>query len=76
MPAAISEMTMGHAEVKPTLRGGEDDARKFLKDPREAGMEYEDVLEVLEQEIVKKFSDSLDGLFREIKYKARKLAHN
>lgn len=46
---------MGHAGVEPTLRGGEDDARKVLDGLREVGVDPEDILEVLGQEIVKIF---------------------
>ncbi len=76
MPAATLEATMDHAEVHNALQGGEDEARKFLEELGEAGIDYEDVVEVLEQEGVAKFAASFDELLQEIKDKGRKLVRN
>jgi transaldolase len=73
MPASTLRATMDHAEIRPTLEGGADDARRFLEDLREAGVAYEDVVEVLEKEGVKKFADSFEELMEEIKSKGRQL---
>ena len=73
MPASTLEATMDHAEIRPTLEGSADDARRFLEDLREAGVDYEDVVEVLEKEGVKKFADSFEELMEEIKSKGRQL---
>lgn len=73
MPASTLEATMDHAEVKQTLGGDADEARKFMQELREAGVDYEDIVEVLEKEGVQKFADSFDELLEEIKSKGRQL---
>ncbi|MGH3144356.1 MAG: hypothetical protein ACRDTR_00980 [Rubrobacter sp.] len=45
-----------------------------MQDPSEAGVDYESVVEVLEKEGVRKFSDSFDELLEEIRSKGRHLA--
>ncbi|HET7480688.1 MAG TPA: transaldolase [Rubrobacteraceae bacterium] len=76
MPASTLEATMDHADVKPTLQGGADEARKFLKELREAGVDYDDVVETLEREGVEKFFDSFEELLEGIKSKGRQLARS
>ncbi|HEU4848505.1 MAG TPA: transaldolase [Rubrobacteraceae bacterium] len=73
MPASTLEATMDHAEIRPTLEGDADDARRFLEDLREAGVSYEEVVEVLEKEGVQKFAQSFEELREQIKSKGRQL---
>jgi transaldolase len=73
MPAATLEATMDHAEIRPTLGGDAGDAKKFMDDLREAGVDYDDVVEVLEKEGVEKFFASFEELLEEIKSKGRRL---
>ncbi len=73
MPASTLEATMDHAEIQPTLDEGVGDARAFLELLREAGVDYDDVVEVLEKEGVQKFADSFEELLEEIKNKSRQL---
>jgi transaldolase len=73
MPASTLEATMDHAEIRPTLEGDADDARRFLEDLREAGVSYEEVVEVLEKEGVQKFAESFEELREQIKSKGRQL---
>ena len=73
MPASTLEATMDHAEIRPTLDEGLGNARAFLEELREAGVDYDDVVEVLEREGVQKFVDSFEELIEEIKNKSRQL---
>jgi transaldolase len=74
MPASTLEATMDHAEIRPTLREGVQEARRFFDELRDAGVDYDDVTEVLEKEGVQKFADSFEELMEEIKTKGRQLA--
>jgi transaldolase len=51
-----------------------DDARKLFEELREAGVDYDDVVEVLETEGVQKFVDSYKVLIEEIEQKSNRLA--
>jgi transaldolase len=66
MPAETIAAFQDHGEVKDTLMQGVDAARKLLADLGEAGVDYDDVVETLEEEGVQKFADSfaelLDGI--------------
>ena len=48
MPLSTLNATMDHAEVRPTLEEGIDEARKHFEELREAGVYYDDVVELLE----------------------------
>ncbi|MBA2442291.1 MAG: transaldolase, partial [Rubrobacter sp.] len=56
------------------LREGVYEARRFLDELREAGVDYDDVTEVLEREGVEKFAASFRELIGEIQSKGRRLA--
>ncbi len=59
MPEATLDAVADHGEVRGnTIAGTYDDARKVLDDLSELGIEYDDVIEVLEAEGVQKFEDS------------------
>jgi transaldolase len=73
MPGSTLEATMDHAEIRPTLKEGIEDARRLPRILAEAGVDYEDVTETLEKEGVAKFMDSFDELLDEIREKGRKL---
>jgi transaldolase len=74
MPLSTLKATMDHAEVRPTLEEGIDDARKLFEELKEAGVDYDDVVEVLETEGVQKFADSYKVLIEEIEQKSNRLA--
>ncbi len=74
MPLSTLEATMDHAEVRPTLEEGIDEAYKLLEELKEAGVDYDDVVEVLEKEGVQKFVDSYNELIEEIEQKSNRLA--
>lgn len=73
MPASTLEATMDHGDIRPTIKEGIEDARRLPRILAEAGVDYEDVTETLEQEGVQKFSDSFDELLEGIREKTRQL---
>src|SRR3954468_10294028 len=66
MPLETVEAFQDHGEVAETLEQDVDDARSLLEKLEEAGIDYSDVVRVLEEEGVQKFSDAfkelLDGV--------------
>ncbi len=63
MPEATLDAVADHGEIRGnTIAGTYDDARKVLADLAELGIEYDDVIEVLESEGVQKFEDSYKQL--------------
>ena len=74
MPLSTLEATMDHAEVRPTLEEGIEEAHKLLEELKEAGVDYDEVVEVLEKEGVQKFVDSYNELIEEIEHKSNRLA--
>jgi transaldolase len=74
MPTSTLEAFMDHGKVdKGALEEGLDEAYRLLEELREAGVDYEDVTEVLEEEGVRKFADSFDELLQGIEDKTRQL---
>jgi len=67
------EAVMDHAEIRPTLEEGVEEAKELLKRLREAGFDYEDVTDTLEQEGIQKFADPFNEMLEEIKNKGRQL---
>ncbi len=74
MPLSTLEATMDHAEVRPTLEEGIDEARRLFEQLKEAGVDYDDVTWVLEREAVQKFVVSYNELIEEIEQKSSRLA--
>jgi transaldolase len=66
MPVETVEAFQDHGKVAATLEEGVDEARELLQKLEDAGIDYDDVTRVLEEEGVQKFSDSfkelLDGV--------------
>jgi transaldolase len=66
MPEETIRAFQDHAEVAPTLERDLDEAKRVFERIAEAGVDYDDVVVVLEREGVDKFSDSfrelLDGV--------------
>jgi transaldolase len=73
MPKSTIKAVMDHAEIRPTLDEGVDEARELLGQLREVGLDYEDVTDVLEQEGIQKFAEPFHELLEEIKNKGRQL---
>ena len=74
MPAETIKAFQDHGEVRDTLETGLDEARALLGELAAAGVDYDDVVETLEQEGVKKFSDSFAELLDGIRAKAGAVA--
>jgi transaldolase len=73
MPRETIEAFQDHGEVGATLEAGVDDARALLVQLAEAGVDYDDVIRVLEEEGVQKFADSFDELIGGIQAKKEQL---
>lgn len=73
MPEETIDAFQDHGNVALTLTEDIDAAHKLLDDLREAGIDYDDVVDVLEQEGVKKFADSFDELLDGISAKRGEL---
>ena len=73
MPKKTIEAVMDHAEIRPTLEEGVEEAKRTLERLREAGLDYEDVTDTLEQEGIQKFADPFNEMLDEIKNKGRQL---
>jgi transaldolase len=75
MPLETIRAFQDHGEIRgDTVLEGVDEARKLLDDLREAGVDYDDVVETLEAEGVQKFSESFAGLIDGIRAKRGALA--
>jgi transaldolase len=75
MPEATLEAVADHGEIRGnTIQGRYDEARAQLAALKEAGIDYDDVVKVLEEEGVEKFETSwnelLDTIKRELEDKA------
>jgi transaldolase len=73
MPRATVEAVLDHGEIRASLEEDVDGARKVLADLKDAGIDYDDVVETLEKEGVKKFADSFKELFADIESKRDQL---
>ncbi|MDQ3778568.1 MAG: transaldolase [Actinomycetota bacterium] len=62
MPMETIEAFQDHGEVRPTLEEGLDEASQLLAELARAGVDYDDVTRVLEDEGVQKFADSFEQL--------------
>jgi transaldolase len=75
MPPETVEAFQDHGEVRgDTVLDGVGDAERLLDELHRAGIEYDDVVEVLEDEGVRKFADSFDELLEGIRAKRAQLA--
>jgi len=75
MPLETIRAFQDHGEVRgDTVLEGVDEARKLIDDLREAGVEYDEVVETIEAEGVQKFSASFADLIEGIRAKRGVLA--
>jgi transaldolase len=74
MPEETIQAFQDHGEVAETLTQDVDEARRLLDDLAKAGIDYDDVVRVLEEEGVQKFSDSFEELLEGIRSKRTELA--
>jgi transaldolase len=73
MPKETIEAFQEHGEVRPTLEEGLDEARALLDELAAAGVDYDDVTRVLEEEGVQKFADSFEELLEGVAEKRAQL---
>jgi transaldolase len=73
MPKSTIGVVMEHAEIRPTLEEGVEEAKELLERLREVGLDYEDVTDVLEQEGIQKFAEPFHELLEEIGSKGKQL---
>ncbi|MGI8909703.1 MAG: transaldolase [Rubrobacteraceae bacterium] len=73
MPKKTIEAVKDHGDIRPTLTEGIEGAVRLLDRLREAGLDYEDVTDVLEKEGVQKFADPFNQMLDEIKNKGKQL---
>jgi transaldolase len=69
MPLETVEAFQDHGEAAATLDEGVDEARDLLKKLEDAGIDYDDVTQVLEKEGVEKFADSFKELLEGVSKK-------
>jgi transaldolase len=74
MPEETIQAFQDHGKVAEALTKDVDAARKLFDDLSAAGVDYEDVVETLEEEGVQKFADSFDELLDGIRAKRGELA--
>ncbi|HZT17279.1 MAG TPA: transaldolase [Gaiellaceae bacterium] len=75
MPLETIEAFQDHGEVRGnTVLEGIEDAERLLVELRDVGVDYDDVVETLEEEGVQKFADSFDELIEGIHSKRDVLA--
>jgi transaldolase len=74
MPEETIEAFQDHGEVALTLERGLDEAKRPFEQLAEAGVDYDDVVRVLEEEGVQKFADSFAELLDGISAKRGELA--
>ena len=73
MPKETIEAFQDHGEVRLTLEDGLDEARQVFEGLAAAGIDYDDVTRVLEDEGVQKFADSFDELLEGVAAKRAQL---
>jgi len=73
MPKKTIEAVMDHGDIKPTLEEGVEEAKQLLDRLREAGLDYEDVTDILEKEGIQKFADPFNEMLEEIQNKSKQL---
>jgi transaldolase len=73
MPLETIRAFQDHGVVADTLEAGLDEARQVLADLQRVGVDYDDVVRVLEQEGVQKFADSFEELLEGVRAKRDQL---
>jgi transaldolase len=73
MPQETIDAFQDHGKIADTLEQGVDEARKLFDDLARIGIDYEDIVQVLELEGVQKFADSFDELLGGVRSKRGEL---
>jgi transaldolase len=75
MPPETIEAFQDHGTVEVTIDKDLDEAHRIFERFEEAGIDYDDIVRVLEEEGVQKFSDSFKELLSDVKEKRDAMAH-
>ena len=73
MPRETIEAVQDHAEIRNAIEEDVEGARKVFEDLKAAGVDYDDVVAVLEKEGVEKFAKSFKELFSDVEDKRDRL---
>lgn len=73
MPEETIRAFQDHGRVQPTLERGVDEAERVFERLADAGIDYNDVTQKLEQEGIAKFTESFEELLNTISAKRREL---
>ena len=73
MPRETIEAVQDHAEIRNAIEEDVEGARKVFEDLKAAGVDYDDVVAVLEKEGVEKFAKSFQELFSDVEDKRDRL---
>ncbi len=73
MPRETIEATQDHAVIRNAIEEDVEGARKVFEDLKAAGVDYDDVVAVLEKEGVEKFAKSFKELFSDVEDKRDRL---
>ena len=73
MPRDTIEAVQDHAEIRNALEEDVEGARQVFEDLEAAGIDYDDVVAVLEREGVEKFAKSFQDLFSDVEDKRDRL---
>jgi transaldolase len=73
MPEETMRAFQDHGKVALTLKQGIEEAKKLFADLEQAGIDYDDVTDTLEQEGIEKFADSFSELLEGIRSKSGEL---
>jgi transaldolase len=74
MPRETIEALLDHGQIESTLHAGVDEALRTMDQLAEAGVDYDDVVEVLEREGVEKFAKSFSELIEGVSSKREQFA--
>src|SRR5207302_1641343 len=75
MPQETIDAFQDHGKVADTIERGVEEAQQLFADLARIGIDYDDVVQVLELEGVQKFADSFEELLDGIQAKRGELAH-
>jgi transaldolase len=75
MPPETIEAFQDHGTVEVTIEKDLDEAHRIFERFEAAGIDYDDIVRVLEEEGVQKFSDSFKELLSDVKEKRDAMAH-
>jgi transaldolase len=73
LPEPTLHAFQDHGRIQPTLEHGLDEAQRLLEKLAAVGVDYDDVVETLEEEAIEKFTDSFSELLAGLQAKRQAL---